>query len=344
MRALAVALFFASFAVHAANKKPEYVIRWQVNHYPLRYFTETAAKMNEMLKESTGGRVVVKTMTNPKDGWLTDVKASLAKIWLRNDDYEMAQIYTFNLTEFEPKLFAFDLPYLFTGHDHFTKVVESPLGETMTASLRGYQLEPLAFTYSGGIAAIASRKPLRSPSDFKDLNYLAWEHQVNLSLHALLGTHVINSSKFRAPNVYPVMGALQAHAAEAGDCGTNELWEMAAEKGVYYNLLQHRMISTVLLMNKPFFDKMPKELQVAVKKAAVEAARWERDQIAQSELATIQKLKDAGKPIVTLTAEETAKMKDAMTPIYKDYSALIGAKNLAAIQEMGRTQLAEMGR
>ena len=70
---LAFLLLFVAVSAGAKEKKPEYVVRWQVNHYPLRYFTETAAKMNELLKESTGGRVAVQAITNTEDGWLVEV-------------------------------------------------------------------------------------------------------------------------------------------------------------------------------------------------------------------------------------------------------------------------------
>ena len=125
------------------------VIRWQINHYPKKYFFETAEKMNALLQASTGGRVVVKPIAPANDTWDIERKAEYSKVGVRVGEYDMVQSYTFFLAQYEPRLLLLDLPYFFSGHDHFERVVESPLGEQLVSRLRDYGFEPVGITYSG---------------------------------------------------------------------------------------------------------------------------------------------------------------------------------------------------
>ncbi len=311
------------------------VIRWQINHYPKKYFFETAEKMNQLLSSSTAGRVVVKAIAPVDDKWDIERKAEYSKVGVRVGEYDMVQSYTFLLTEYEPRLHLFDLPYFFTGHDHFERVVESPLGEQLVARLRDYGFEPVGLTYSGGMVAVPARKAIHAVEDFKGLKYRAWEHQVNLETQRLLGTTILNGHLLRRSKKFPLVAAFESGVAEAGDCETIELGQFSAEKGLYYNMLEHRMLATVLLMNKSVFDALSKDDQVAVKRAAKEAANWERHQIIAAEAEQLKSLKAEGRNVVTLTAAEKEKFRKALQPVHKMYESQIGVQLLNDAKKMG---------
>lgn len=311
------------------------VIRWQINHYPKKYFFETAEKMNSLLKASTGGRIVVKPVAPEDDKWDIEKKAEYSKIGVRVGEYDMVQSYTFLLTEYEPRLHLFDLPYFFTGHEHFDRVAEGSVGERLFARLRDYGFEPVGLTYSGGMVAIPARKPIRSVADFKGLKFRAWEHQVNLETHRRLGSTILNGHLLRRSKKFPLVAAFESGVAEAGDCETIELGQFAEEKGLFYNLLDHRILATVLLMNKPMFDGLSKTDQAAVKQAAKEAAKWERQQIIAAEGEQLKRLKDQGQNIVTLTLAEKEGLRKALLPVHKMYESQIGVELMKEAQKLG---------
>lgn len=330
----------ASFAKAEQDEVKE--LRWQINHYPQKYFVEAAAKLNEILQTSDAGKRVKIIPVVPKDvSWNIERLASVTKLGVRNGDYEIAQAYTFSLTEFDEKLKVFDMPYLFEGHDHFERVVESQVGEQIVARLRDFGYEPLAVTYSGGMVAIPARKALRTPADFKGVRYKAWEHNTNYETHRHLQTSLVNAfeiiSKAYKTKEFSVGYALKNKMADAADCEIAELGQLEDQQDLVFNLLEHRMLATVLLMHKGTFDALPKDTQAALKKASVEAARWERHEIIKSEESIVARLKSQGRTVVTLSDLEKAAMRKAVAPVHSYFEPVVGTKLLKDIKQMGKT-------
>ena len=80
---------------------------------------------------------------------------------------EMSQMYTTWLAEkVDQDMLALDMPFIFTDHDHATRVLEGEVGEfllnkiTEKSNVRG-----MAFTYSGGFRNVISSKKVDRLSD-----------------------------------------------------------------------------------------------------------------------------------------------------------------------------------
>lgn len=337
--------FFALSAVIAvpAFAKEPIKLNWQINHYPEKYFVETAAKMNEILKTSTAGKKLEIVPILPKDNsWNVERLAHATKLGVRNGDYHLAQAYTFTLTEFDERLKVYDLPYLFEGHEHFERVVESSTGEKTLARLRDFGYEPLAVTYSGGLVAIPARKALRRPADFNGVLYKAWEHNVNYETHRVLKSKLANAFEIIAgaykTKEFSVLHGFKTKKQDAADCEVAELGQLENEPGLVFNLLNHRMLATVLLMHKPTFDSLPAETRKALKKAAVEAARWERHEIIRAEGEIVARLKSQGKQVVELSESELSEMKKAVRPVHQYFEPVIGKDLMEEIRGLGKSK------
>lgn len=319
-----------------ASEQAPITVQWQINHYPQKYFVETAKKLNALLQESEAGRKLIVNPVVPKNlGWDIEKAVTYTKVGVRNGEYDIAQAYTFTLTEMAPMLRAFDIPYLIESHDHFDKIVESPVGEKLVARLRDFGYEPLAVTYSGGMVGIPSTRPLRTMKDFKGLRFKAWEHQANYETHKVLGTQLINSFAIpRKSDEMALVSAFKLGLADAGDCEIAEFGELKDQPKLYFNLFDHRMLATVLLMNKAAFEKLPVGTQQALKKASVEAARWERQMIADTERELLARMKAEGKNLIYPSAAEKEKMRTALKPVHSFYENQIGKSVMNEIKAL----------
>ena len=72
----------------------------------------------------------------------------------------------------------------------------------------------------------------------------------------------------------------------------------------YYSLTKHMNEPGVVVMNRRFYDKLPKDLQVIVDKAGKEAALWQHEQMQKDNLEMLNKLKDSGKIEINELSEE----------------------------------------
>lgn len=319
-----------------AKEKTPLVIHWKLNHHPEKFFTAAAAKFDESVQKLTNGQVRVKAVMAVEDNWGTEKEIRNSKWQVRNGEIEMTQIYTAKLNEFEPRLNVFDMPFMFESHAHFDAVVEGPLVNKLTERLAQYDYQPLAFTYSGGFLAIVAKKPLRRLEDFKGIDFRVGENMVNLDVFRLLGVNIVNTGPFEKAvpkDVYPISKYLEKGWVSGGDAETVDL-QFLPTKGLYFNTLQHRMLTTVLVMNKNFWNKIPKKYQPAVLTAAREAAREERQLIAQEETRVLDEIRKQGGQVITPNEKEMARIREALTPVYDRFSPLIGPEIISEIKQL----------
>lgn len=326
---LILSVIFVSSSIFAAEAKE---IKWIINHYPQTYFIDAANKMNEVLKNESSD-LVIKPIFDKNVSWEIEKKYPMTRYQVRGGAYEMGQVYTFYLTDFQPELKLFDLPFIFESHEHFSNVVESDLFKKFTDKLSNFDLVPLAFTYSGGMAAVPANKKITTIEDFKGLKYKAWEHEVNQSLHFNLATKIINPAGFRNENIFPLQKMMQADAVDAGDCEIIELKNLKGIKNINYNLLNHRMLSTLIVFNKTFYETLTEKQKTDLQKAVKIAAKFERDQIAADESKVIEELKKEGFPIHRPTSKELSSLKKGMKTVYQKFESNIGKDLINKVQK-----------
>jgi TRAP-type C4-dicarboxylate transport system substrate-binding protein len=84
-----------------------------------------------------------------------------------------------------------------------------------------------------------------------------------------------------------------------------------------------------MLVSKKAWDKLPADVQTAIKEAAVEARKFERDQIQKMDQELADKIKQKG---VTISTVDKNEWINAMTPVYKQFEGKIGADIIKKVQ------------
>ena len=104
-----------------------------------------------------------------------------------------------------------------------------------------------------------------------------------------------------------------------------ELDPAAQKKNQYLNETDHRIFLTTILINKEYFESLPKKYQEAIRVAARTAAKLEReDSIRDGDVAK-NEYAQKGFQVVSMTPPEMLRFKQASEPIYKKFEPMFGA-------------------
>ncbi len=290
-------LGFLSISTYAKateeKKEKPFQLRWVMAHKPEKFFVSTGNYFKKLVEKESKGQINVQIITKPLRGLDKDRiphlrKDALEKI--KNNEYEMTQIYSYALRQYASEMLVLDLPYLFDSNEHVASVLEGPIGKSLLKKINKGPIRALGFTYSGGFLVIPSRqKELHKVSDFKGLKYSPWPGSLSKKITEALGATYVEynfsgntSPSFKATSDFKFLDDLfKEQSVDIGDLSCGDVVEYISESDQIkvLNNLGYRVILTSLVMNKEFYNSLPQHLKDVVSKSAVEAARFEREMI-----------------------------------------------------------------
>jgi TRAP-type C4-dicarboxylate transport system substrate-binding protein len=253
--------------------------------------------------------------------WDEDV-SRISRAWMKAMDdgkIHMSQTQITVIGGFYRPFHTLDLPFLFNGHEHVSRVLDGKIGDELCEELsKNTQARGLGFTYSGGYRIVGSNEPIESLEDLNEMDI----------------TTVPSTSKF-----FSVL----AENAKTRDSQTQEEMIDSIKKGnaietTYLrfkgkNILKtnHSMFMTTILISNKLFDSLTPEQQKVFRRAAKEVAKLERkwsvDDAEQYEV----NAKENGITIKEVSKEEKIKMFDAAVPQYRLANKLFpGSRELVA--------------
>lgn len=101
----------------------------------------------------------------------------------------------------------------------------------------------------------------------------------------------------------------------------------------YVTETKHAYTPFLFLYSKPIFDTYSPEEQAALRECAVVGRDVERKVIRELNQKSLEKIKEAGLEVNTLSPEEHARMLEKSQPIYAKYKSQIGDDVIDAVQK-----------
>lgn len=150
-------------------------IRWVIAHEPLSLFLRAAKDFQDFVNSAqTAEKIEVEVMTLSEysqkynDGVIV-TKHDLLDL-MEAGKIEMSQMYTTWLAEkYEQDMLALEMPFIFTDHDHATRVLEGEVGETLLEKItEKSNVRGMAFTYSGGFRNVIANKKVSTLKGLTD--------------------------------------------------------------------------------------------------------------------------------------------------------------------------------
>ena len=228
---------------------------------------------------------------------------------LRDGDFEISQTQVGIVGGFLDRNYhAIDLPFLFNGHDHVSKVLDNEIGDYMSDNLaRKTGVRGLAFTYSGGYRVIGAKKGITALSDLSALKLVTHTAHSD-ELFNNVGAKTLRKDKATIEDVADL------NKDENGAIETTYL--RFAGKNVLKT--QHSMFTTTILTGDKFWNTLTSEQQAAFKRIAKVVAKEERKWSLQDSAAYEANAQANGVTITEINKSDLAKLQESAKKVYSN--------------------------
>jgi TRAP-type C4-dicarboxylate transport system substrate-binding protein len=311
-------------------------IRWVIAHEPLSLFVRAAHDFEkEINAQQSAEKIEIEVMTLSEystkynDGIIV-TKHDLLDL-MESGKIEMSQMYTTWLAEhYEHDFLAFEMPYIFSDHDHASRVLEGEVGESLLAKLtNNSNVRGLAYTYSGGFRCLGVNKPVSTLADLTGEKLRSNRNPV--------GRAVIRTMSGVEPFVCETEEARE-HIAR-GDCNGNDtvysrIYPLG-QNDVVESIVdsKHSLFLTTMIISDSFWESLSDEVKSVIKTAAIQAGRNERETTIEDGLNARARLLKEGKTVYEPTAEETNAMKAKMQTVYDEFESSFAADLIKRIKQ-----------
>jgi C4-dicarboxylate-binding protein DctP len=245
----------------------------------------------------------------------------------------LAKFGPLGVKEFE----AFDLPYIFPTKAALYAVTEGPIGRSLLQKLESKGITGLAY-WDNGFKVMSANRPLHTPDDFRGLRMRIQGSKVLDAQMRALGAipQVLAFSE-----VYP---ALQAHVVDGTENPpSNMLTQRMNEVQKYVTVSNHGYLGYAVIVNKKFWDGLPRDIREELEQAMREATAFEKTIAQRDNDAALDAIRKTGKTkVYTLTPQEQSDWRRALLPVQKQMEGRIGKDLIDAINQTTSRTVAPM--
>ncbi len=304
----------------AAEKTLRFAHMWP----PTSGWGRAAQEFADLVAKKTGGKIEIKLFPQ---GQLGNERENEESLQLGNLDL------TFGgpgvLTNFDPKIGIFDMPFMFHGYDHANAVMDGSIGKKIFESLRkNAGIRVLASGAQGFRNVLTKGKSIGSMADIKGVKIRTPEADTYIRTFRLIGA-----------NPVPVAWGDTYMAVQSGVVdgmeGTPDVMRnfKMFEVGKNVAITGHILATLQLLVSEKVYQEMSADIQKVLSDAAVEAWHKQRDaaQVGNEDaLAELEK-----KMGVKISKPDLKPFQKAVSPLWNEWAKKAGATDLVdAIQKM----------
>jgi len=279
--------------------------------HPIDYPTVLGIlKMGELLDEWTDGRITIEMYASKQLG---EEKETIEQAQIGAID--IVRVSVGPVGEIVPELNVLSLPYLFRSEEHCYKVMDGEIGDELLAKVEEHGFIGLGWYGSGQRSFYNTKKPIRSLADLDGLKFRVMQNEVFVNMVNALGA---SANPMAYGEVYTALSTGVIDGAENNypSFYTSSHYEVAK----YYTQDEHLRVPEIVLFSKKTWDKLSKEDQELIMKAAAESVPYQREQWTKMAEESFNQLKAAGVDIITEIDKQP--FIDAMGPVYDMYPDL----------------------
>ena len=291
-----------------AQTVPDFVLTYADNQ-PADYPTTQGAQyFADLVKEKTGGKVIVQVKSGGEYG-------SEQETWdqLEIGGVDFARLSLSVIADELPKLNVLLLPYLYRDADHMWRVLDGALGKEFLQTFAEKDRIGLSW-YDAGARSFYARQPIRSLADLEGKTVRVQDSRIVMDMIKLLGAV---PETLAYSDVYSAFETGQIDAAENNWPAYYSMEHYKVAR--YYTVDEHSRVPEVQLASGKTWAKLPEEYRDIVRECAGESAQYERQLWAQRETEARKASLDVGCKEITLSAEELENFRQLVQPLYEKY-------------------------
>lgn len=287
------------------------VLRLAENQPDSNPVTVAMYRFADLVKEYSNGDVVVQVFAGAQLGQEPEtIEQAQAGI------VDFARVNSVVLANVSPSMGVFTLPYIFRNNEHKYAVLDGDIGQQVSADLGNVGLVGFDYMDAGSRSFYTVEgKPIASLEDMAGLKIRVQPARISTRMVELLGA-------VPTPMNYgEVYSSLQTGVIDGAE-NDYVSYQTSGHFEVAPNYVEDGHLSppAVLIMNKAKFDGLPAEQQDAIKRAAKDAAIYEREIMMAANVEARKTVEAAG---ATITVVDNAPFQAAVAPIYEEFPDLL---------------------
>lgn len=287
--------------------------------------TEANALMADLFKkyteEKTGGKLTIDLMPAAQFGTAQETAQQL-----QDGSVHISSEQVYSIVDFIPEASVFDMLFMFSIYDKemIDKAInEGPMNEFLRKKYNAAGFELLGYMQGATFRETTSKKALRTPDDFKGLKIRTLPSNNFLVGWQALGT---NPTPITIGELYLALqqGLVEAQENPYDIVRSNNFNEVQK----YLCATHHNLYVMHMIMNKKFYDSLPKAYQDAIQYASARARKEIGDKMPQLALDSRKHLIGKGMELIEYDEAAFAKFREKMSPAWQSLGKIAGKETV----------------
>ena len=280
-----------------------------------------AKRFAELVAEKTGNRVAVKTFGS---GALGDEVKMISQV--QGGVLDLMLVTSSPLANTVKEMGVLDVPFLFESDAEVDAVLEGPVGRKLLAALEPRGIVGLGWMEAGFRNTTNSKRPIRTADDLVGLKIRTMQNKVFIDTFSALGT---NPLPLAFTELFSAMETKAVDGAEAPNTviAANKWNEVQG----HVVLTRHAFAAQALCASKRFWESLSEADRRALREAAVEAGRYQRQLNRAQDAEAVAKLRAAGMQVTDLAPAERAALREKVKAVAERVSRESGAALFAEV-------------
>ena len=313
----AAAIFAGAIGMAGAA---EYTLKLAHNGPEQHPFQDGAVAFKEHLEASSNGAIEVQIFPGEQLG-SEEETSQMIKQGVLSCAVESAGG---GLAPFVPEADLFNLPFIFSGMDHFYRVVDGPVGDTVAGKVEdALDAKVLGWWFSGIRNAWNGTRPIMTPADLEGLKIRVMGSPVLIDTFNALGAQATPMS-FGEVYTSLQQGVIDGAETDHVDLLVENFFEVTK----YVSLTGHMYLAAALVCGDKALDKLPVDLQAKVRaaaEAATEAQRVAMDQMAGDAMSQLMEMG------LEFNEVDLAPFRDSVGSVYTKNAERVGGMNMISL-------------
>lgn len=263
------------------------------------------------LAERSGGKLNTRVFANGVLGGDVQVLSSL-----QGGVVEMMVWNAGNMISQEKDFGIVDLPFIFQDVEVMDRLLDGEVGKQLNDSLPKHGVIGLAFWEQGFRLLSNNRREVSKLADISGLKIRVQQNPLLADMWAALGA---NPTPMPVTELYSALetGAVDGQETTAPFMLGSKYYEVQK----YITLTRHNYNPQIVLIGKPFWDKLNDDEKKLITDVARETAIEQRKISREAQVTALDAIRKAGNVVTDVTPEHLAEMQAAMKPVIAKYAA-----------------------
>ncbi|MBI9111885.1 DctP family TRAP transporter solute-binding subunit [Maridesulfovibrio ferrireducens] len=316
---MSVALLVVTMAVPAFAGK----VVLKLGHIaePVHPYGQGAEKFAELVKEKSGGEIVVKVFPSSQLGGQKDLIEGLIY-----GTIDMALVGTAVLGQFQPQISLFDMPFLFQDREHTYKSLDT-VGMDLGKPLEPKGIKLLGYMENGVRHLTNNVREVKTPADMADLKIRVMTNKIYIEMMKSLGA---SPTPMAFGELYSAMqqGTVDGQENPSAHIWTKRFFEVQK----YASKTAHSYAPEPLVMSMISWGRLDGKQRQILMEAAKEAIDWQRALSTQKDDEYWKLIEATGK-IKVIEVDRTLFAK-ATKPVYEKFASVVGQDNIDKVNAL----------